>query len=357
MKKPLIISYYLPQYHPFKENDEWWGKGFTEWTNVVKAKKYYPGQYQPKLPGELGFYDLRIPEVREEQVLLAKEAGIDGFCYWHYWFNGHKLMERPFEEVVKSGNPDFPFCLNWANHSWYAKSWNKETKDNLLIEQTYGGDDEYVAHFKDLLEAFKDSRYMKVDGKLLFGIYDPFGFTDIRRFMDLWNQLALENGLKGFHFFCHAFKEKDVERLKEMGFETIMLAFGFKRETLSRYLYLFFNKIGLLPQLINYRDYAETVVRNFVDRENCTLQIVPNWDHTPRSGRKGSVYFNTCPDEFQKLLQSVFNKGSKFRHTPPFYMIKSWNEWGEGNYMEPDARYGKGYIIALRNAIDSCFKK
>ena len=139
--KIKIIAFYLPQFHPFKENDEWWGKGFTEWTNVAKAKPLFKGHYQPKIPADLGFYDLRLPEVREEQAQLAKQAGIYGFCYWHYWFNGQELMERPWNEVVNSENPDFPFCIGWANESWMSKMWNKDgsiAAGKILIEQTYG---------------------------------------------------------------------------------------------------------------------------------------------------------------------------------------------------------------------------
>lgn len=142
-KKAHVIAYYLPQYHPIPENDEWWGKGFTEWTNVAKAKPMFRGHYQPIVPADLGFYDLRVPEVREEQARLAQEAGIDAFCYWHYWFgNGKQLLERPLNEVVASGKPDFPFCIGWANHSWMKKSWNNQVSrfcQDLLIEQEYPG--------------------------------------------------------------------------------------------------------------------------------------------------------------------------------------------------------------------------
>ena len=133
MSRTRVIAFYLPQYHPFKENDEWWGKGFTEWTNVAKAKPLFKGHYQPKIPADLGFYDLRVPEVREEQAHMAREAGIEGFCYWHYWFHGHELTERPFWEVVNSGKPDFPFCIGWANETWKSKMWNK---DGSLAEGT-----------------------------------------------------------------------------------------------------------------------------------------------------------------------------------------------------------------------------
>ena len=172
-----IIAFYLPQFYPTPENDEWWGKGFTEWTNVAKAKPLFPGHNQPRVSADLGFYDLRLPTVREEQVRLAKEAGIDGFCYWHYWFNGRRLLDRVFSEVVESGKPDFPFCLCWANHSWSMKTWDPSRPNKLLIEQTYPGKNDFEAHFYAMLPAFKDPRYIRHKGKLLFGVFDTRGMT------------------------------------------------------------------------------------------------------------------------------------------------------------------------------------
>ena len=163
-----VIAYYLPQYYPFKENNEWWGEGFTEWTNVGRAKSLFRGHNQPKVPKDLGYYDLRVPEVREMQAKLAIEAGVTGFCYWHYWFgNSKQLLDMPIKELLKTGKPDFPFCLGWANESWKAKVWNinDTSKDKLLIEQLYPGTDDIVAHFYSLLPAFKDKRYIRLENK------------------------------------------------------------------------------------------------------------------------------------------------------------------------------------------------
>ena len=201
--KPRIIGLYLPQYHPIPENDEWWGKGFTEWTNVAQARPLFRGHYQPRIPADLGFYDLRVPEVREQQAELACEAGLEGFCYYHYWFgNGKQLLERPFNEVLASGKPDFPFCLCWANHDWTNKSWikgNSMRMDSTIAKMVYSKED-HIAHFKALLPAFHDRRYMTVDGKPIFAVYAPHDIPDVEQFIETWQKLARENGLPGIHF-------------------------------------------------------------------------------------------------------------------------------------------------------------
>ena len=188
-KKARVIAYYLPQFHPTPENDKFWGKGFTEWTNVGRARPLFHGHYQPRIPADLGYYDLRMPEIREQQAELAREAGIEGFCYWHYWFGGGKeLLERPFNEVVESGKPDFPFCLGWANHTWSTRTWTSSKtgyKETIIVEMTYPGDEDHISHFYKYLNAFKDKRYIKVDGKLLFVVFAPRDFVDFPHFKDL----------------------------------------------------------------------------------------------------------------------------------------------------------------------------
>ena len=198
------IAFYLPQYYPIPENDEWWGKGFTEWTNVTKAKPLFEGHKQPHFPADLGYYDLRVPEVREQQAQLAREAGIEGFCYWHYWFgNGKRLLERPFNEVLKSGKPDFPFCLAWANETW-SGIWNG-VSEKVLMKQEYPGLKDYEDHFYTILPAFKDKRYMRVDGKPLFVVYNPDDLPDMKVFCDYFNELAIKNGLKGLHLVANSY--------------------------------------------------------------------------------------------------------------------------------------------------------
>ncbi len=193
------LAYYLPQFHPVPENDVWWGNGFTEWTNVAKAKPLFKNHWQPRLPADLGFYDLRLPEVREAQASLAKQYGIYGFCYWHYWFAGRQIIERPLQEVIKLGRPDFPFCVAWANQTWQG-TWHGLSTNKILMEQTYPGEDDYKAHFYKLLPAFQDKRYIEVSGRKVFFVFRPMDIPDPKTFIDVWQNLAVKEGLKGFHF-------------------------------------------------------------------------------------------------------------------------------------------------------------
>lgn len=211
--KARVIAYYLPQFHPIPENDKYWGKGFTEWTNVAKAKPLFKGHYQPRIPADLGFYDLRLPEVREQQAQMAREAGIEGFCYWHYWFgNGKRLLQRPFNEVLQSGKPDFPFCLAWANHSWKTSTWENGGKDRMIVEQRYLGEEDYTMHFQEVLPAFRDKRYITIEGKPLFAIFDPYNFRDVSNFIKTWQRLAKENGLKGIYFIAMSNSTSTLQR-------------------------------------------------------------------------------------------------------------------------------------------------
>ena len=264
MKKPQVIAFYLPQFYPTQENDKWWGEGFTEWTNVAKARPLFKGHYQPKLPGKLGFYDLRLPETREAQADLAREAGVDAFCYWHYWFNGRRLLDRVFTEVVDSGKPDFPFCLCWANHSWYQKTWDPNKPNRLLMEQTYPGEQDYIAHFKAMLPAFKDHRYMKIDGKLVFGIFEPDAIPSFALMKEIWNRLAIENGLQGFYFFGLAQGEARAHMIVKEKYDAVVydnMATVYDRNwSLTRRA---LDKILHRPHVIRYEDYVKETIAYF----------------------------------------------------------------------------------------------
>lgn len=357
-----VIAFYLPQFHPTENNNKWWGNGFTEWTNVAKAKKLYPGHYQPKIPADLGFYDLRMPEVYEQQAQMAREAGIEGFCYYHYWFSArHQELDLPFKKVVESKAPNFPFCLCWANESWYSKFWNKDgTADKkLLAEQLYLGEKDNEIHFYALLSSFKDDRYMKVDGKLLFLIYNPFGFVNFKEFKSQWNQLAEQNGLPGFYFVAQTLHSDKIDDILALGYDGVNHCHRLDNiarfKTLRRVIGLI-KRVVKIPFVIPYKLAIRNVVEERDYNDNIFPTMMPNWDHTPRSCDGGSVLHNSTPALFKMhaidLLETARNKPDSRK----IVFLKSWNEWGEGNYMEPDLKYGKGYINALNDAILKCNK-
>lgn len=355
-RKPRILAFYLPQYHPVPENDEWWGRGFTEWTNVASAKKFFPGHYQPKIPADLGFYDLRVPETRAAQAELAEEAGIDGFCYWHYWFgDGKELLQRPFDEVVISGKPNFPFCLAWANENWYAKLWKKNVPDKLLVEQKYLGIDDYTKHFYRVLPAFRDPRYIRQDGKPIFMVYKPLVSDEIKVFMNIWQKLAIKNGLEGIYFIAHSqSRPHNVQKMLDQGFDavnTVRITDAISKSVAKHIFEYAIHNILRVPYIKSYR-YASKFF--FEEPEDCSVKvcpsIIPCWDHTPRSGARGYILTHSTPDLFYRHVKYVLENVAA-----PFVFVKSWNEWAEGNYMEPDLKFGKKYILALRKAVDEVY--
>ncbi len=376
--KARVIAYYLPQFHPIPENDKFWGKGFTEWTNVAKAKPLFKGHYQPQIPADLGFYDLRLPEVREAQAKLAAEAGIEGFCYWHYWFgNGKKVLDMPFNEVLKSGAPVFPFCLGWANHDWTTKTWEKGksfSSETMIFKQLYPGDEDYINHFYDVLPAFKDSRYITVDDKPLFVIFQPDDIPDSKHFIELWNKLAIENGLKGIYFVCqyealpamnHSnLKKIDTliqpryDRLLKQGYDGInsfTLKYAeFKATGIIHKAFHSFCRKYLKGIVLDKYKYAD-IMKNFVTpedyQEHIYPQLIPRRDRSPRSGREAMIYYDSTPDLFKQATKNAFKcvENRDFEHRLIF--LNAWNEWGEGAYMEPDLVHGHGYIKALKSVL------
>ena len=354
-----FIAFYLPQYHPIPENNEWWGTGFTEWVNVARARPLFKGHDLPHIPADLGFYDLRMPEVREMQVELARQAGIEAFCYWHYWFgNGKQLLERPFNEVLETGKPDFPFCLGWANHTWSKKQWEPKNpeKDVVLIEQTYPGINDYVDHFNRLLPAFKDERYLKVNGKLFFIIYDHIRFDDMATFINTWRQLAKENGLNDFYFVtkdsdCRTIHEalsKGVDAIYDSNELNIHHHLTWVKKILLHIQRAYFKR----PTTFKYSEAIKMMITENSKRLDVIPTIVPNWDHSPRSGHKAFLLTHCEPQYFQQVAEMAIDAVKDKPAEEQIVLIKSWNEWGEGNYMEPDLEYGHGYIEALRNAIN-----
>jgi hypothetical protein len=355
-KKIRVIAFYLPQFHPIPENDAWWGEGFTEWTNVRKAKPLFSGHYQPRIPADLGYYDLRMPEVRAAQAEMAREAGVEGFCYYHYWFAGKRLLERPFNEVLKSGKPDFPFCLCWANETW-SGIWHG-APNRILIEQTYPGIEDYTKHFYANLDAFLDGRYIKVAGKPLFYVYAPFNIPDTRTFFDLWKELALKNGLKGIHFVGLSFDAKQAKQVLALGYDAVntnwlkgVLFRVSPFKTALNKLYNIIFKDQYNQPVWDFIKLAGKLSNKYDTLYNSYPTILSGWDNSPRSGNRGRIFTNYSPEIFDVHIKNVLEKTKNKTYDTNIVFLKSWNEWAEGNYVEPDLKYGWDFLNVLKNNI------
>ena len=338
-----VIAYYLPQYHSIPENDAWWGKDFTEWTTVRNAKPLFKGHRQPVIPGELGYYNLLDPAIQERQVQLAREAGIDGFCYWHYWFGGKQLLEKPLEQVFKSCKPDFPFCIAWANESWYAKTWidHQKNADRLLIEQTYPEGDE-ERHFEAILPMLRDKRYILVDGKPLLVVYRPLQLPDGKAWTAKWQQMAKNAGFNGLYLVGHTLYTREADLVLSLGFDAVnIVPLGDIKRSVRlalHHLPSFCRYIcGRAPLVYDYAQAMQVLASQKMSEETIIPTLLPNWDHSPRSGNKALVLHNAHPQAFNKHVDAIRQIVDKKENK--LVMLKSWNEWGEGNYMEPDNQY------------------
>jgi len=351
--RATLIAYYLPQFHPIPENDAWWGKGFTEWTNVARARPLFRGHYQPHVPADLGFYDLRVHETRVQQAELARQYGIGAFCYYHYWFNGRKLLQRPLEEVIRLGEPDFPFCVCWANESWKGKWHGSPT--STLIEQIYGGAADTDAHFRYLAAAFADHRYLRVDGKPFFVIYKPKDLSN--EVTDHWRELAVKEGLGGLYLvavveFCDMawdFKAHGFDALAPLTIDRCLLVEQSpKRWWLKQRIR---KMMGWPEQLYDYAEIRSHLYTPEASSEVVIPCAIPNWDNTPRARRQGRVLIDSTPGLFREHLEAVVRQ---VEHKSPGHrlaFIKSWNEWAEGNYLEPDLKFGRQYLEAVRDVV------
>jgi hypothetical protein len=349
---PRLIAFYLPQFHPIPENDEWWGRGFTEWTNTAKAKPLFRGHYQPHIPADLGFYDLRLPETRAAQAAMAREYGVEAFCYYHYWFAGRRVLERPLNEVIASGEPDLPLCICWANQTWTG-IWHG-APNRILIEQTYPGRDDHEAHFNALLPAFSDPRYVTVDGKPLFMIYEPLRIPDVRDAMDFWRELAVKAGLPGLHLVAWRHFHSEIDP-SEYGFDAVSsgiprITYGW-RTPIRRLRRSIGRSVFGRPMIYRYADMTRDLREAVPEVGEFYPCVVPNWDNTPRSGRNGLVLLGSTPELFREQLRDAFRHVRSLPSGRRLVFIKSWNEWAEGNHLEPDLKYGHKYLEALRDEL------
>lgn len=357
-----IIAINLPQFHPFKENEEWWGKGFTEWTNVTKAKPRFKGHYQPHLPTDTGFYDLRLPEAREMQAEMARKYGIYGFCYYHYWFNGKLLMERPLREIVESGNPDFPFMICWANENW-SRAWDG-SENEILIEQSYSAEDD-KNHINYLLDnIILDKRYIKIDGKPIIAIYKSTLFPNIKSTIQIWRDEARLRGIELYICRFESFNTKGEEYLKS-GFDA---AIEFQPQTdRTEYLNSQNRKIKNIPKVffrkflthlkgysnlhISYEDYINYMIsRPQVEYKRYPC-VMPMWDNSARKVNNYMAFLGSTPELYKKWLSDVYYKFKPYSKEENLIFINAWNEWAEGNHLEPDLMWGRSYLEKTKEVI------
>lgn len=350
-----LITFYLPQFHPVPENDAWWGKGFTEWTNVARARPVFPGHYQPHIPADLGFYDLRLPEARLAQANLARRYGLEGFCYWHYWFEGRRLLERPFNEVRASGQPDFPFCLAWANESW-SRRWLGEARD-VMLAQTYSPADD-LNHIRWLMLAFTDPRYIRFNGRPVFLVYRPKDLPDPQRTTDTWRAECVRQGLpEPFLLATNAHcSDTDCRRLgfdatlafkPELGVLPRFMDDGLRLGKLRRNL-----KLGVLSARLKLYSYAAAQRAMMAIRRPHPLLpcVLVGWDNTPRRGRNAIVVTNSDPAVFETILRDTIQTVQAQPPQERVVFVNAWNEWAEGNHLEPDQRFGHRFLEAVWRA-------
>jgi lipopolysaccharide biosynthesis protein len=360
-----LLAFYLPQFHPIPENDQWWGTGFTEWTNVAKARPLFRGHYQPHVPADLGFCDLRVPEVRERQSALAREYGITGFCYYHYWFNGKRLLNRPVDELLRSGKPDFPFCLCWANENW-TRRWDGYDEE-ILIQQNYSLDDDR-AHIRHLLSAFEDERYIRVHGKPLFLVYRTELLPTPERTAEIWRAAARAAGLGDLYLVR---VESHGQRLdpRRMGFDAaVEFAPDFgalplpklrrRQWDLQARINNQFRRMRVLPQVYFDHDvysYDDLVARMLAKPQEPYTWfrcVTPSWDNSARRAKGAQIFQNARPELYERWTRAMVEATVKtFSGDERLLFVNAWNEWAEGNHLEPDQRWGRAYLEATRRSL------
>jgi lipopolysaccharide biosynthesis protein len=346
-----ILAFYLPQFHHIPENDEWWGEGFTDWVKVKQAKPRFKGHYQPHVPSELGYYDLRSEETRIAQAALAKQYGIYGFCHYHYWFNGKMLLERPFNEVLRSGKPDFPFCLCWANHNW-TRRWDGNDRE-VLIKQDYK-DYDPSQHIDWLNRAFFDRRYIKINGKPLFLVYDAGSIPGIEQKVQSWRKAAAKKGYPGIYLSSvKSFPSEITDSATiNYGFDSVT-EFQPDKELLKGYAFLKLlknitdklnlnkiTKIFTTTHKFNYEKLVEKYISQ-PERENMTFPcVMPSWDNTPRK-LNSIIIHNNNADAYREWLENALSRVKAYPDEEQIVFINAWNEWAEGCHLEPDVKNGR----------------
>jgi lipopolysaccharide biosynthesis protein len=350
------IAFFLPQFHPIPENDEWWGRGFTEWTNVAATRPRFRGHHQPQLPADLGFYDLRVPEVREAQAELARAHGIDAFCYYHYWFgDGRRLLERPFDEVLASGKPDFPFCLAWANENW-TRRWDGHERE-ILIRQEYAGNER--RHARWLTTAFRDERYVRIDGRPLFLVYRASRLPDPLATTRIWREEAREAGI-GELFLCRV-ESFPSERTDPslVGFDAaaeFAPEWGAFPRSYTKHLRRLLQeatrrgRVAGSYRRFDYDELKESMLskpRPAYTRFPC---VTPGWDNSARRRHDATVLTGVTPGSYRDwVTRASVAAPAVGSAEESLVFINAWNEWAEGAHLEPDRWWGRAFLEAHRD--------
>jgi len=356
LDKPKIIAFHLPQFHTIPENDKWWGKGFTEWTNVKKASPLFKEHYQPRIPFKNNYYNLLNPKIREWQAKLAKKYGIYGFCYYHYWFKGKKLLEKPLEEILKLKSPDIHFCFSWANESW-SRTWYGGKKENL-IKQYYGNKQDWKEHFEYLLKFFKDKRYIKVNNKPILLIYKPSLIPQLNFMIKYWNSLAIKEGFSGMHII-ETLTGTQSNSSSELSEGIVFYEPGYTLHNTSFYRELLIKiksrmnshfKSNYFLNRMNYdRIYKDILKRNLNKfKKKIYLGAFVDYDDTPRRKHLGYLFNGATPEKLKNYLTLLLKKSKEMNSE--FLFFTAWNEWGEGAYLEPDKKNKLNFLKAIKNA-------
>lgn len=352
MDKPKIIAFYLPQYHAIPENDKWWGEGFTEWTNTRKARPLFKGHQQPKTPLNDNYYCLLDRETQEWQAKLAQENGVYGFCYYHYWFNGKMLLEKPMELMLENKNITLPFCISWANEPW-ARTWDGKDKE-VLMPQSYGSEKEWKEHFEYLLKFFKDERYIKIDNKPVFLIYRTSHIPNCEEMVAYWDNLCKENGFDGIYLIetMNSFQNKSCINNSSavVEFEP-MLTIRHHLPLYKQGVRYIKKKLSLLDTL-DYEFVWDRVIDKDVDySKKKFLGAFVSWDNAARKGKKGLVLTNEKEEIFKEKLSKQVDKS--LRNQSEFIFINAWNEWAEGTYLEPDDIHEYKYLSIIKEVFNN----
>lgn len=374
MKKKYIAVYY-PQFHKIPENDRAWGEGFTDWTKVKDAKPLFEGHYQPRVPLNDNYYDLKESKVLKQQVQLAKKFGIHGFCFYHYWFDGKLMLEKPMENFLADKKLDIDFCISWANETW-SKRWVGQP--NYIIQhQTHKPDKSiWKKHFEYLLPCFKDKRYILIDNKPVFIIYQPNIINHLSEMIDYWNQLAIENGLSGIYFIATKrhknsstvvlnkfnaimkYQPQEAFNSNETGGRSVFakfisnLSFSFP-ERIRNYIAVIVDKRRKMTHPNSAKVWKSIINNAYKPIDGFNGKIIEsafvNWDNSPRYGNKANVFSFITPKEFGENISEISKKMKEA--DAEFLFINAWNEWAEGAYLEPDSKFEYEYLTELYKSI------